>query len=204
MELNKIKNMNNDNLEKDVKIHFSPDVPDELKNIFTNVIKQAIDAEENDAACDDTCACDEDDACSCNDDASVIVDEPIQNATKLIAAGATPAEAAEFTGVPIEFLAALGNNVGGRDWVVPVEYTVNGYVLVRAVSALDAVGIANGSIDDMPLCEATSYVEDSYEVTDDPDLVELLTKLWDDKRLVGEVTPSSVTSPLVHYNEDDE
>lgn len=120
----------------------------------------------------------------------------------LIESEATAQEIHEATGMPICLAAKLGAKVETKPYVIPVTYMVTGNVIVHAASAEDAIATAMADIDLMPTCENAEYVNDSYDICDDEDLVALKTKMYEDKRLVN-VTETEITTPLVMLAQPD-
>lgn len=79
-----------------------------------------------------------------------------------------------------------------KTYIVPVSYTVSGCIAVTAVSEEDAINAAEESIDSLPLLEDTEYINDSYEVETEEDMVAYYTGLYEKKEITA--TRSDVVS----------
>lgn len=64
---------------------------------------------------------------------------------------------------------------GKQDFVIPVSYTVQGYISIRARTATHAIRLAHLNPNALPMLENPSIVPDSYWISKDETAIKLLT-----------------------------
>lgn len=79
-----------------------------------------------------------------------------------------------------------------KTYIVPVSYTVSGCIAVTAVSEEDALNAAEEHIDDLPLLDDTEYIDGSYEVETEGDMVSYFTEMYEKREITA--TRSDVVS----------
>ena len=79
-----------------------------------------------------------------------------------------------------------------KTYIVPVSYTVSGCIAVTAVSEEDAIKAAEENIDDLPLLDDTEYVDGSYEVETEEEMITYYTEMYEKKEITA--TRSDVVS----------
>ena len=79
-----------------------------------------------------------------------------------------------------------------KTYIVPVSYTVSGCIAVTAVSEEDAINAAEENIDTLPLLDDTEYIDGSYEVETEEDMVSYFTEMYEKREITA--TRSDVVS----------
>lgn len=65
-----------------------------------------------------------------------------------------------------------------KKFLLPVSYTVSGYIRIEADNPEQAIQLAADNIDKLPTVPSPEYVSDSYSIETDPDTVQLMTDLF--------------------------
>lgn len=118
-----------------------------------------------------------------------------EKAKRLIDAGATPEEAGHACGLHTKEMAAFGLiEIPEKEYIIPVSYSVSGYIAVKAESAEAAMAKAEENLDRLPTMKNPVYVPDSYVVDGDVDEVTLLTELKETGRLKADVQTVDLTN----------
>ena len=60
-----------------------------------------------------------------------------------------------------------------KEFLIPVTVEMAGMVAIQAETAEEAIKIAEDHIDELPIPSVKDYVDGSYEIETDPEIVEL-------------------------------
>jgi len=71
-----------------------------------------------------------------------------------------------------------------KKFKIPVTYELYGYVIVEARTLKEAIKYAVDNIDDLPLPDNPEYVDGSFVVEEDFDVVKCINKKGDDKNKI--------------------
>lgn len=63
-----------------------------------------------------------------------------------------------------------------KTFKIAVEWSSYGVISVEAENLEEAIKYAHDNIDELPIPEEWEYLEDSYQINDDKDLLEYLNK----------------------------
>lgn len=62
-----------------------------------------------------------------------------------------------------------------KEYLIPVSFEMCGMLVIRAESAKQAIKLAEENIDMLPIPSNKSYVDGSYRVETDPDIINIYT-----------------------------
>lgn len=110
---------------------------------------------------------------------AALTDGRLERAAEMVEAGLDPHEAAERNDIPYDVLVATGViDQEPMDFVVPVKYEVEGYVVVKAMTAADAIIAVGKSAPDGITLEKPEIVDGSACVCGDCEMVDVYSGLY--------------------------
>ena len=63
-----------------------------------------------------------------------------------------------------------------KEFLIPVTVEMAGMIAIKAKTAEEAIEIAENHIDELPIPSVKEYVDGSYEIETDPEIVELYSE----------------------------
>lgn len=73
-----------------------------------------------------------------------------------------------------------------KEYLIPVTVEMAGMVAIQAETAEKAIKIAQDHIDELPIPSVKEYIDGSYEVETDPEIVELYSSEEEKKKYYPE------------------
>lgn len=110
---------------------------------------------------------------------TALADGRLERAAEMVKAGLDPHEAAERNDIPYDVLVAAGAvDQEPMDFVVPVKYEVEGYIVVKAMTPADAILAAGKNGLDGIVLEEPEIIDGSTCVCGDCELVDVYSGLY--------------------------
>lgn len=149
---------------------------------------------------------DDDCDCKCHDIEEKLAEmaSAFEEANALADAGADVAEISLHTDIPTTalYIGGFGEPADDiADFIIPVRFTMQGFVKVKATSVADAIMTADMNSKDIPVPEQSTLVPDTMKICHDESMVAMFTDKFRLGKLKLDAADSDIVTPLIHRDE---